>query len=221
LAHCQRHPAIEGEVVSLDGASLGKAVWGTPVAIDPGPHELRAVAPGRKPWTATVTLAAAERKTAAVPVLEAEQPSPLPGPAASAPAQPAQPTLPASPPGSSGTEHGNHTLGWVVGGAGVAAIGVGAFFGVRAISKRHESDGQCPTDITCSPEGVTLNQQATTAAWVSNIGVGTGLVAVVAGVWLLTRSSKASDNPAHAALPVSVGANVAPTGGELNIAGRW
>jgi len=56
------------------------------------------------------------------------------------------------------------TVSYVVGSAGLLAVGVGSIFGIRALSRRHASDQLCPTDDTCSPDGIRLNNEAKTAA---------------------------------------------------------
>jgi hypothetical protein len=115
------------------------------------------------------------------------------------------------------------TLGWIFTGAGVATAGVGSFFGVQALSKRHDSDAYCPTDTTCTARGVTLNDQAKTDAWVANIGVGVGLVGIAVGSYLLLTGDD-SPRPRSSGKPgdrFSVGTNVTRTGAELDVGGKW
>jgi tetratricopeptide (TPR) repeat protein len=75
---------VEGEEIKLDGAAVGRAAWGSPVSIDPGAHELRATAPGRKPWSLALTIAIGEKRTVTIPALEADpnQAAPAAGSAA-------------------------------------------------------------------------------------------------------------------------------------------
>lgn len=57
--------------VERDGVSVGKALWGTAVPVDPGEHKVRATAPGRKPWEATVVVAPdGASESVAIPALE-------------------------------------------------------------------------------------------------------------------------------------------------------
>ena len=41
---------VDGIEVRVDGRSIGRAVWGTPMPLDPGDHSVEARAPGRKSW---------------------------------------------------------------------------------------------------------------------------------------------------------------------------
>ncbi|HEY0988028.1 MAG TPA: hypothetical protein VGD80_13280, partial [Kofleriaceae bacterium] len=60
---------IDGLEVLRDGEILDPASWGQAVAVDGGTHTVSARAPGRSPWTATVTVAV-ERDTRAIEVPE-------------------------------------------------------------------------------------------------------------------------------------------------------
>jgi tetratricopeptide (TPR) repeat protein len=78
--------------LELDGATLGRAVIGAAMPIDPGSHLVRASAPGKKPWQQTIEVGAvADQKTLTIPVLEpapvepAAGPAPAPGPLVAAP----------------------------------------------------------------------------------------------------------------------------------------
>src|SRR5262245_18194117 len=80
--------------------------------------------------------------------------------------------------------------GLIVGGAGVVSIGIGAYFGVRALAKRSDSDKECPGE-RCTARGVSLNDEAISSAWISNVGLGLGIVGVAAGTYLfLTAGSE-------------------------------
>jgi hypothetical protein len=67
---------------------------------------------------------------------------------------------------------------------------------------------------------VELSNQANSSAWVANIGIGVGLIGVIAGTYLVLSapsSPKASASSARAW--VRVAAN--PSGGELRVEGAW
>jgi len=170
--------AVENEDVKLDGVSIGKAAWGAKLAVDPGDHELVAAAPGYNPWKATFRSTQGEAHRVDVPTLERNP---------DAPTEPAAPVAAASPDQNAphGRSSAKRTIGWVAIGTGVAALGAGAYFGVNALSKRKESDKHCPTDTTCTDEGVRLNDQAQTSAWLCNIGIGLGIAGVGVGTYLL------------------------------------
>src|SRR5215471_3170993 len=45
---------VPGLAVTVDGSLLGEAAWGVAMPVDPGKHEVRAEAPGRRPFVTTV-----------------------------------------------------------------------------------------------------------------------------------------------------------------------
>jgi len=113
-------------------------------------------------------------------------------------------------------------LGWIVGGTGLAAVGVGSYFGLRAIAKRKDSDQQCRTDTTCVGDGVALNNQAKTAAWVSNVSFGVGLVGIAVGtylIWLTPASTPDRTGKAPRIPTLDFGAT--SSGGQISMRGVW
>jgi len=177
--------------VLVDGIVVREPAWGTKMSLDPGKHEVTARAPGMRDWGQTVALAVSVGILVEVPALRPGEQS------ANAGEQPAaEPEQSAS--------GGNKTLGWVLGGVGVAAIGVGSVFGVQALSKQGKAEDECPTDATCTPEGVEYSKQANTAAWISNISIGAGLVAVGVGTYLLLTSGSAPAKSAGRVIPLRV-----------------
>lgn len=64
-------------MIELDGASVGRAIIGAATPVDPGQHSVRASAPGKKPWTGTIVIAAeADQQTLTIPALEIAPPEP-------------------------------------------------------------------------------------------------------------------------------------------------
>jgi hypothetical protein len=101
---------------------------------------------------------------------------------------------------------------------GLVALGLGSFFGVAALTKRSDSDRDCPND-RCTAAGVALNNQAKTDAWIANVGIGAGLVAVGIAVYLIV-TSKAPDRagrPARTRIVPGAG----PRAGWFAIAGAF
>lgn len=218
------------EELSLDGAPIGKAAWGSAMSIDPGTHEVAASAPGKNRWALSVVVAIAEHKAVAVPALGGQAAVPsaapvgvLPQPVAPEPVE-AAPGAAAGPPSTPAVGHpGRKTAGWVLVGSGVALAGVGSFFGVRAFGKRHDSNAQCPTDTTCTARGVSLNDDAKTAAWIADVGVGLGLVGIGVGTYLLLSSGGTGEKPppATASRRLSLDASALPSGGQVTVGGMW
>jgi hypothetical protein len=206
---------IDGEALMLDGEALGRAAWGTPLSLDAGAHELAATAPGRQPWRENVALGLGEKKTLAVPVLE---------PAPTATTEPPADEKKASPAPNEETApqtHGkNRTLAYVIGGAGIAALGVGTYFGIDTLHKKNQSDDECPTDTTCTPRGVELNNQAHTSAWIANISLGVGVIGVGVATYLLLADHGAPQGPAKSGT-LTLDARAVRGGGELGLRGTW
>jgi hypothetical protein len=217
--------SADGLVIKLGGILVGPVSYGTSMPIDPGLHTVRAEAPGRTPWTTTI-----ETKEGTSSTVE-------PPPLAAAPAAPKlpPPTLKPEPPNQVQPASKSNSLqiaGFVIGGVGVAALGVGAGFGVTATSRWSESNAQCPEEH-CNQMGADLSLEATQAAPIANIAIGVGAAGVIAGATLLivagARKSgvpdkRAERSPGHSAL-AGVRVTAAPffdgRGGGLAVRGTW
>lgn len=177
-----------GQTVKLDDLSVGRAAWGTAMPIDPGEHVIVAAAPGRKAWTTKMTVIG-EGSTASidVPLLEVAPES--------AAAEPME------------TGRGQRVWGLVLGGVGLAGIGVGTVFGVRALSKNDDSRALCDGNA-CLPEGKELRDEAGTNAWVANIALAVGGLTALAGAYLFL-SAPSSRSATH----VKVGVGSVTLGG--------
>jgi serine/threonine-protein kinase len=166
------------------------AWWNVPVPVDPGDYAITASAPGRETWSGSVTVPEkAASASITVPPLrkspDAEQTAPSTEGATAAEAGTVQPVPPSSLASSSdsGTEAKGarqRTVAYVVGAAGIAGVAVGSFFGVRAITKNHDAESHCPRGYQCdSSEGVTLSNDAKSAARISNVAFAVGGAALV------------------------------------------
>jgi hypothetical protein len=184
----------EGMEITRDEISVGRAVWGTAVPVDPGTHKLKASAPGKLPWTQDVRVAdAAARVSVDVPRLED-----APVEAAAAPA--AAPVIRESvsmpePDHSRGGADGQRIAAWVLGGVGVAGLGVGTYFALRFQSEKDKADSICPdASITCpEPEQAEYDrhhENAVSARTGIYVGVGVGGVALVTSLILFVTSSQ-------------------------------
>jgi hypothetical protein len=188
-----------------------------------------AIATSRPAQTPPAPVASAPAaRTTAVPAREptpqTTPPQAVPAAAASTEtsrrdASPATAPLAASPaPASTGTRK---IAAYVVGGVGVASLVAGGIFGIRAISKRHDSDAECPGN-QCSEQGVRLNNEAKTAAWVSDFTIGAGLVGVAVATYLLLRSPKPdAAAPGPLASRIRVSPEVGPGQAGLALGGSW
>ena len=216
--------------MKVDGESLSRVAWGGPVPIDPGPHALVATAPGKMEWDFTVQIGASQDKAVSVPVLADAPPASTPtSTAMSVAGASTEPT----PSGSSGmtsserpsrpADRTKRNVGFVVGGVGIVALGVGAFFGVAAISKRKASNDFCSGSTCTDQRGIDDNNNAKRFATFADIGLGVGVAGIAAGVYLLMTSR--GTTPASASPPVSARLRVMPEfgrqGGSLVLSGAW
>lgn len=221
---------VEGLTVTRDGVAIGSALWGTATPVDPGQHTIEASAPGKLPWQATVTVkAASDQVKVKIPVLD-DAPAPPEGPAAdvgssapagSGPASGGQGSLssargPAPDTGPAGSTQ--RTIGWSLGGVGLALGVVGGAFGLLAMSANSESAQHCRTPDFCSQEGLDLNRKAKDNALISTILIGAGGAALAAGVVvLLTAPSKKKVE----ATAVRAAPWLGPSGGGTTVTVTW
>lgn len=213
---------VEGLEITRNGSKLGRAAWGTATPVDPGTVIIEASAPGFKPWKHQIDIPEAGKAQVSVPSLEKapEAPKPPP-PAATAPVEPQRPP----PDPGSPTEQ---TAGLVIGGLGIIGIGVGSYFGVQAIGKRSDSDDNCPTingEEYCNADGVASNQDAQDAARFANLGIGLGVVALLAGTYLYFDGAPSGPTEQAARTkkrqPLDVGFTTRDGGGFATVHGEW
>jgi hypothetical protein len=193
--------APAGIGVEVDGTALASGDWGRPVPVDPGHHEIVAHVGGRKPWATGVDIGPEhDAQTVRIGALVSDTPSPpspvavvAPPPVATAP-PPTSPTTDAAPAPDSAPAAGawKRPTGWIVGGAGVVALGVGSYFGASAISKSNAAKSQCSLSLCTSRSAVSENNDAKTAATISDVTLGAGIVAVAVGAYLVLSAPTAS-----------------------------
>lgn len=187
--------------IRIDDALLSVDALDQAIPIDPGVHEVQASQKGKIPWSTRITIApVADERVVEIPLLEPEpvaipeppEPTPppltlrIPPPTYGAP-------LAASPRGGDSTG-GARWLGYSLAGVGVTALGVGSYFGIRALVLRGRSDkhfdGRYCTTQSCVDDW----NSAKTASGIANVAIAVGVVSVGAGAYLLLR-------PAHAGAP--------------------
>ncbi|MDB4993424.1 MAG: hypothetical protein JWM74_856, partial [Myxococcaceae bacterium] len=113
------------------------------------------------------------------------------------PATPPPPTSDTSkhdhvePPPEQASGGGTRTLGFIVGGAGIAVLGVGTVFGIMALGQKSDADAACGGSGTVCPDPAKTSDatakldDARTSALISTIGIGVGVVAVGVGAYLI------------------------------------
>jgi hypothetical protein len=166
---------IPNLVVQRDGVPVGAPSRGLSFPFDPGDHVVEASAPGHRTWSVHVAVGTnADAQSVVVPPLAVAEVAVAPAPAA-----PEPPTPLVAPSGSS-----QRTIAFVVGGAGIALLGVGAYFGVEAISDTQQVKSSCPAVQCSNASTVALDGTAKTDAVVADIVMGAGVAALAAGAIL-------------------------------------
>ncbi len=198
---------LPGLEVRRDGEVVGRAEWGAPIPLDPGPHAVEARAPGRQPWQGQApALAVGAKASVEVPTLAPlpESPSGPPETAGVSPttAPPGQTSATVDTPPAEPVHRGGaqRAIGWTVAGVGLAGVAAGAVLGVIAMSDNNSASNQCLGNV-CNQQGVSSTHDAKNAATASTVAfaVGGGLVAAGFVLWL-TAPGDTRASGVHAAL---------------------
>jgi hypothetical protein len=195
--------------VRRDGEVVGRAEWGAPIPLDPGPHAIEARAAGRLPWQGQApALGVGTKASVEVPplaMLPEGQGAPIPATAPATPARTALPaamdTTPAEPVHSGRTQR---AIGWVTGGVGLAGVAVGAVFGAIAMSDNNQASNGCISNV-CTQQGFSSTHDAKNAATASTVAfaVGGGLVAVGLVLWLTAPADAHASGVRAALVPMA------------------
>lgn len=185
-----------GIEVLRDGKDVPSAAWGEALPVDPGKHEVRARAPGRKPRTVEVTLE--EGKTSTVEIALEVDTTPPP-------------------------RNGVPVWAWIAGGAGLALVGVSAYFvydDLAAIDVLHENCDVSYNGTYCASG---YDYQADNRRKNLDFGLalglgGAGLLAVGAAVYGIATAPRSgpAEPPRVAVTPW-----VAPGSAGASISGRF
>jgi hypothetical protein len=213
-----RTPGFE---LLLDGRAISSGLFGVPFPVDAGTHELTARAPGRKPWSIAVEVKPnADYRNVQIPVLAAGPAEPEAALVRPPPADPGLSVEQAVAPPKMTHPGPDHTAAYILGGAGVVALGVGAVFGLRASDKDEESKADCPSNCT-SPEGADLNEQARSSALIANISYGVGAAALLTSAYLLFVAGSGSESASRDAPGLALGAGLGPGEGRVSLSGSF
>ncbi|MET0789995.1 MAG: hypothetical protein ABW061_00615 [Polyangiaceae bacterium] len=190
-----------------DGIEFERASFGIAVATDGGSHAFEASAPGRVPWTSTVTLfAEGDQKSLVLPVLDQVQQVD-----AAAAARRSPPLLAQTPEDRSKVTLERVSLGLAA--ASFVGLAVGTGFALHANAKNNDSNANGCTPDGCSARGSELRNDALTAARVSTWAFVAGGAFAVASVALYVHANTGSSGVAKAT--ASLRASVALSGLQL------
>jgi predicted benzoate:H+ symporter BenE len=108
-----------------------------------------------------------------------------------------------------------------VGGVGLAALGVGSVFGVEALQKRRDSDALCNGNTCRAQAGVDLNADAQRFATYANVGIGVGVVGLVAGTYLVLTSGAPNSVRASTAGRLRLSPMIGAGCSAVDLSGTW
>jgi len=184
-----------GAKVFRDEIELGQVSQGVPLPVDPGPHTVTVKMAGHLPEKITIAVGEGESKQIEVHA-GAIDPN----------ANETSPTIILEP--------RPRTLGWVVGGIGVAGVATGVVTGLMLVSKRSTAESTCPNKMCASQADVDAATSgkpllvANTVGWIVG-GVGLGL-----GAYLVLSA------PLHRTTAILV-PSASPDGASLSCVGRF
>jgi len=201
--------ALQGLEIKRDGASVPQGLWGVPAPVDPGVRTIDVTAPGKKP----IHLEARTEGFGAVskiviPPLEDGPPAPVApvaGAAGAPPADQGQPA-PAANPGKT-----QRIVGYVVGGTGIVAIGVGTWFVLYARAQDQVGDNADEQSRQDRYHG-----DAKTSRTVGFVTIGSGAALLVGGIVLVATAPHAAEKASLTLVP-----EIAENRAGLHLFGRF
>jgi hypothetical protein len=201
-------------VVILDGKKLPKEQWGQQLFVDPGLHAVTASAEGYEPFDgSTEVKKLADRAVITVAMKKVPAPPEPPPPPA-----PKKKVVPPPPPPK---EEPGGVPAWsvIVGGAGVAMLGVSVAFGVDTVNVKGELDDACGAERKSCPGTYDFESARTNELRSYGLFVGMGVAGIgattagVVGLVLGLTETNAKD--------VAISPWVSPAGAGVGVAGRF
>ncbi|MCC6558410.1 MAG: tetratricopeptide repeat protein [Polyangiaceae bacterium] len=176
-----------GATVLRDGEEIARADLGVDDPVNPGAHEVTLRVPGEPDQRVSLTLAEGERRALVLGQRAAPAPEPLP----------------------------LRTIGFAIGGVGVASLIAGGVTGALVLDKKATVDESCHGTSMCdTQEGVDAASAGSALATISTITFIAGAALTGAGVALVLTS----DEPAKRA---ALGPAILPGGGGLVLRRRF
>jgi hypothetical protein len=203
-----------------DGIEFERASFGMAVATDGGSHSFEASAPGRVPWTTTVSLfAEGDQKSLILPVLDSVAPRDSTSTSPAAPSARRAPLPPDASERRSKVTLERVSLGLAA--ASVVGFAVGTGFALRANSKNDvsNSDGHCVAD-RCDPDGTRFRNEALSAARASTWAFVAGGALAAASITLYIHANSSSSR-VGGTVPSKLQAGVVPGAPGLQLTGTF
>lgn len=182
-----------GVTITRDGEAVESAELGQAIPVDPGKHVIEASAPGKQKFSQTIEIGDnADSKTVEIPALAEGT-----GGGAVPPGD--------EPAASKSDGSTQRTIGLIVGGVGIVGVAVGAVFGLQASSKWDDAKAKCDDyPYGCGSDGVSLADDANSAATISTIGFIAGGVLIAGGATLFLTAGSSDDKVSLGIGPGSV-----------------
>jgi hypothetical protein len=199
-----------GMLVTLGNVRVGVAGFESRIPLDPGTYEVVVSAPGHVDYRTRITVVESETRTLEIPALAPAPAPPATAPVVDAPRAPPRkpPPSPTSSPATASSRKSVPVAGYILAGAGAAGLGVGAFFGIRSLSAYSEAERLCPTHRNCSEESRRARDSAESRAWISNVALGTGILASASGAWLIFSHDSGTAHVEAAVTSLGTGAGL-------------
>ena len=210
-----------GTEIKIDGSSLGTAVWGTDIPLDPGTHAVVVSAPGKQPWSRNILLGPDKTMD------REEVPALLDEKAAAAGHGGVDSSGALRPDGAPSESSDHRSLGYIVGGVGGVAVVVGGIFigrgvayGSRASSETSQAAALPATSqnaqILTSAASSAKSAQGANLAGGAVVG-GLGLVGVGVGLYFILTSPSKEAPPKAGALRFVPDVDRGRAGGSLAV----
>ena len=189
-----------GIEVTRDDVPLGAAALGVAIDVNAGDHDVVVTAPGRDAARTHLTLKEGERRELALHAGAAAGSSTSAG---------------SDAPRTGSSAGTRRTLGFVIGGVGIAGLGAGAITGILTLGKAStvKDPAHCTAALRCDPTGVDAARAGQTLAVVSTATLLAGAAAAATGVVLIFTSRTQA--------PETAGFMVSPSGAGLQIGRAW
>jgi hypothetical protein len=146
-----------GTRITRDGIELEGPSFGLALPLDPGSHEIVVLAPGHDPRLYTFAVDRGDHRAMSV------EPGVL----------------------DTRVAHDPPVVGYVMGGLGLAALTAGAVLGVRALQRQSDGDADCSGSVCRDAAGVQAYADARNLAVATDVTLGIGVGAVIAGAYLV------------------------------------
>ncbi len=181
--------APEGTEITRNGVALGAASLGAALPVDPGKVRLEVRAPGRRPRQVELVLAEGERREISVEAGEKQAPA-----AARSSNVPPRPPPPTQPP--------DRTLGFVVGGVGLATLAASGITTLLMLRQESKVEDGCDTSTKVCDSQAGVDAASTGKIWstVSTVLFSVGVAGVGAGTFLVLTAEPRSAGARRAGL---------------------